>query len=136
MYLIRERIDVEELVRRIYRPSDGAVVTFSGVVRNHHAGRSVVSIDYQAYESMAEKEIEAVVSDVSSRYRDVTVAVVHRLGLLEVGDVSIAIACASPHRLESFAACRELIDQIKQSVPIWKKERSEDGEEWVGWQST
>ena len=127
-------IDTAALIAAVMRPSDGAYVLFEGVVRNHHDGRAVESIFYDAYRPMAEKELARIASEVRQEWPDVAAAVVHRLGLLRVGDSSIAIVCSSPHRGESFAACRALIDRIKQTVPIWKKERGPDGEEWVGWQ--
>ena len=133
-YLIDEPIDVAALIRRVLRPSDGAYVLFDGVVRNHHEGHAVESILYEAYRPMAEKEIDHIVTKTHDQYPDVEIAVQHRLGDLHVGDSSIAIVCASPHRAEAFAACRMLIDRIKETVPIWKKERGPDGEEWVGWQ--
>jgi molybdopterin synthase catalytic subunit len=133
-YLTDAPIDTAALVQRVLRPSDGAYVLFEGVVRNHHEGHAVESILYEAYRAMAEKEIDKIVTNTHDQYPDVAIAVVHRLGLLRVGDSSIAIVCASPHRAESFAACRVLIDRIKETVPIWKKERGPDGEEWVGWQ--
>lgn len=135
-YLTDGPIDPAALVRSVVRAEDGAYVLFEGVVRNHNEGKQVESIDYEAYRPMAEKEMARVVDDVRAAYPDVAVAVVHRLGHLVVGDSSIAIACASPHRAESFEACRMVIDRIKQTVPIWKKERGPDGEEWVGWQCT
>jgi Molybdopterin converting factor, large subunit len=116
------------------RSSDGAYVLFEGVVRNHHEGRAVESIFYDAYRPMAEKEIEKIVDDARQANADVAIAVLHRLGHLVVGDTSIAIVAASPHRAEAFEACRMIIDRIKETVPIWKKERGPDGEEWVGWQ--
>ena len=116
------------------RPSDGAYVLFEGVVRNHHEGKAVESIFYDAYRPMAEKEIEKIVGEVRAAFADVAITVVHRLGHLVVGDSSIAIVAASPHRAEAFTACRMMIDRIKETVPIWKKERGPDGEEWVGWQ--
>lgn len=116
------------------RPSDGAYVLFEGIVRNHHDGKAVQSIFYDAYRPMAEKEIATIVDDVQATYGDVAIAVVHRLGQLVVGDSSIAIVASSPHRAEAFAACRMTIDRIKETVPIWKKERGPNGEEWVGWQ--
>lgn len=122
------------LVRRVMRPSDGAYVLFEGVVRNHHEGKAVESIFYDAYRPMAEKEIAAIVDAVTVAYPSVALAVVHRLGQLAVGDSSIAIVASSPHRAEAFAACRLTIDRIKETVPIWKKERGPGGEEWVGWQ--
>lgn len=133
-YLTDEPIDSTALVRRTTRPSDGACVLFEGVVRDHHDGRAVESIFYDAYRPMAEKEIARIISDIQSQYRDVQMNVIHRLGRLQIGEISIAIACSSPHRAESYEASRALIDRIKQTVPIWKKERGPGGEEWVGWQ--
>ncbi|HEV8659978.1 MAG TPA: molybdenum cofactor biosynthesis protein MoaE [Thermoanaerobaculia bacterium] len=133
-YLTDEPIDTAGLVRRTMRTSDGACVVFEGVVRNQHNGKAVESIFYDAYRPMAEKEIARIVGDIHQQYSDVEIAVVHRLGHLNVGDTSIAIVCTSPHRAESYEASRLLIDRIKQTVPIWKKERGPDGEEWVGWQ--
>lgn len=133
-YLTDDPIDPRALVQRVMRPSDGAYVLFEGVVRNHHEGKAVESIFYDAYRPMAEKEMERIVRDIESRYPEVALAVVHRLGHLIVGDSSIAIVACSPHRAEAFEACRMMIDRIKQTVPIWKKERGPDGEEWVGWQ--
>ena len=133
-YLIDDPIDTATLIGQTLRPSDGAYVVFEGVVRDHHEGHAVESIFYDAYRPMAEKEIERIVRDVEREIPEAAIAVVHRLGLLQVGEASIAIVCASPHRGESFAACRALIDRIKETVPIWKKERGPDGEEWVGWQ--
>jgi molybdopterin synthase catalytic subunit len=134
MYLTDDPIDTAALIASVMRPGDGAYVLFEGVVRDHHDGKAVESILYDAYRPMAEKEIERIVREVEREQPEVAVAVLHRLGALRVGDASIAIVCASPHRAEAFAACRALIDRIKQTVPIWKKERGPDGEEWVGWQ--
>ena len=134
MYLTDDPIDSNTLVNSVMRRSDGAYVLFEGVVRDHHEGRAVESIFYDAYRPMAEKEIDLIVRDVQAQFPDVALAVLHRLGHLVVGDASIAIVAASPHRAEAFGACRMVIDRIKQTVPIWKKERGPDGEEWVGWQ--
>lgn len=133
-YLTDDPIDPRALIRRVMRPSDGAYVLFEGVVRNHHEGKVVESIFYDAYRPMAEKEMDTIVREISARYPDVALTVVHRLGHLIVGDASIAIVASSPHRAEAFEACRMMIDRIKETVPIWKKERGPDGEEWVGWQ--
>src|SRR5438270_6489981 len=100
------------------RPSDGAYVLFEGVVRNHHEGKAVESIFYDAYRPMAEKEIAKIVDDVRSAYAEVAVDVVHRLGHLVVGDSSIAIVAASPHRAEAFAACRMMIDRDRKSTRL------------------
>jgi molybdopterin synthase catalytic subunit len=133
-YLTDDIIVPRALVERVMRRSDGAYVLFEGVVRNHHEGKAVESIFYDAYRPMAEKEIEKIVREVEAEFADTAVAIIHRLGLLVVGDSSIAIVAASPHRAEAFSACRKLIDRIKETVPIWKKERGPNGEEWVGWQ--
>ena len=133
-FLTTDPIDPRALVDKVLRKSDGAYVLFEGVVRNHHEGKAVESIVYEAYEPMAEKEMERIVREIEAQFPDVALAVVHRLGHLVVGDSSIAIVAASPHRAEAFAACRMMIDRIKETVPIWKKERGPDGEEWVGWQ--
>jgi molybdopterin synthase catalytic subunit len=134
-YLTDAEIDTRDLVRRAMRPSDGACVVFEGVVRNHHDGHSVDSIFYDAYRPMAEKEIDKVVRGVRAEFSAVAVEVLHRLGDLRVGDASIVIVCSSPHRAEAYEASRAVIDRIKKTVPIWKKERGPGGEEWVGWQS-
>ena len=133
-YLTDDPIDAAALVRLVIRPSDGAYVLFEGVVRNSNEGKQVESIFYDAYRPMAEKETGKIVDEVQRQFPDVAIGIAHRLGNLAVGESSIAIVCASPHRGESFAACRMLIDRIKQTVPIWKKERGPNGEEWVGWQ--
>lgn len=134
MFLTDDPIDTASLVLRALRPSDGAYVLFEGIVRNHHEGHAVESILYEAYRPMAEKEIGTIVEAIRAEFPDVALAVVHRLGRLVVGDSSIAIVVAAPHRAEAFAASRMMIDRIKETVPIWKKERGPDGEEWVGWQ--
>jgi molybdopterin synthase catalytic subunit len=133
-FLTDDPIDTHALEQRVMRPSDGACVVFEGVVRNHHQGKPVESIFYDAYRPMAEKEIARIVDGVQKEFPDVAVGVAHRLGHLRVGDASIVIACCSPHRGVAFDACRAMIDRIKQTVPIWKKERGPGGEEWVGWQ--
>jgi molybdopterin synthase catalytic subunit len=134
MYLTDEVIDARALVESVMRRSDGAYVLFEGVVRDHHDGKAVESIFYDAYRPMAEKEMDAIVREIREVFPDVALTVVHRLGHLVVGESSIAIVAASPHRAEAFAACRLVIDRVKETVPIWKKERGPGGEEWVGWQ--
>ncbi|HEX7418338.1 MAG TPA: molybdenum cofactor biosynthesis protein MoaE [Thermoanaerobaculia bacterium] len=133
-YLTDSTIDSADLARRTMRPSDGACIVFEGVVRDHHEGKAVQSIFYDAYRPMAEKEISKIIDDVRSQLSDVAIGVIHRLGHLRVGDASIVIVCTSPHRAEAYEASRLLIDRIKETVPIWKKERGPGGEEWVGWQ--
>jgi molybdopterin synthase catalytic subunit len=134
MYLTDSPLQLQPLIDEVMRASDGACVTFIGAVRNHHHGKSVASIEYEAYRPMAEKELAKIVDALRSENPAVAIAVRHRLGHLTVGEASIMIACSASHRSEAFAVCRGMIDRIKQTVPIWKKERSESGEEWVGWQ--
>ena len=133
-HLTDSQIESSALARQIMRPSDGACIIFEGVVRNHHDGKDVESIFYDAYRPMAEKEIDLVLEAVAKEFPAVAVGVRHRLGRLVVGDVSITIVCTSPHRAEAYAASRAVVDRIKETVPIWKKERGPSGEEWVGWQ--
>jgi molybdopterin synthase catalytic subunit len=108
------------------------VACFLGTVRNHHGGREVLRLDYSAYAPMAEAELARIVAEAESRW-DVTVAVRHRIGSLEIGDAAVAVAVASGHRDGSFVACRYVIEEVKRRVPIWKKEYFADGTvEWVG----
>lgn len=130
--IIRDAIDIDHLNAAAAHPECGAVLTFSGTVRNHHLGRKVVKLAYEAYESMARAEMERVATDAREQWPDVRhIQVVHRFGEMPVGASSIYITVSSPHRPEGFAALRFLIDQIKKDVPIWKKEFYEDGES--GW---
>jgi molybdopterin synthase catalytic subunit len=133
-YLTDAPIDRDSLIRSVYRESDGAIVVFDGVVRNHHDGRNVSSIFYEAYRPMADKEIARVIDSVRSEHPDVAIAVLHRLGMVRVGETSITIVCASPHRADAFDASRKVIDRIKMRVPIWKKEETMEGLVWQGWQ--
>lgn len=134
-YLTDDPIDSSALIAQAKRRSDGAVIVFEGVVRDHNEGRAVDSILYDAYRPMAEKEFARIIDGLGREFPDVSIALQHRLGRLAIGDSSIVIVCASPHRAEAFDACRAAIDRIKETVPIWKKERGPDGEEWIGWQT-
>jgi molybdopterin synthase catalytic subunit len=127
--LVRERIDLASLSQPT--PADGALCLFVGVVRNENRGRAVVRLEYQAYEEMALPLMQQVVRDTRERFPVTEVRLVHRLGLLEIGDASVAVAVASPHRAEAFAACRFAIDTLKARVPIWKKEVYADGSAWL-----
>ena len=131
MYLTTSPIDVGSLVSD-FRPSDGALCLFLGVVRNENAGRTTTSIEYEAYGEMAEAEMARIAESLARDFPGVRLRMVHRVGRLGVGDPSVAIAAASPHRAEAFAACRAAIDRIKTTVPIWKKEFHPDGSsDWV-----
>ena len=129
--LIREPIDTRAIIVKLQKPEDGAVVVFEGVVRNNANDKSVRYLEYDAYESMALKKIEEIGGRAKEKFDIRDIAVVHRLGHMEIGECSIAIVVASAHRGPAFEACRFAIDTIKQIVPIWKKEFYEDGEVWI-----
>jgi molybdopterin synthase catalytic subunit len=130
-FLVRGRIDSAALAAGVATPSDGAVATFVGVVRDNHAGRGVLWLEYEAHEEMANRQLVALIEEARRRWPVGEVAVQHRLGRLEIGEVSVAIAVAAPHRAEALEACRWLIDTLKAEVPIFKKETYGDGEGWV-----
>lgn len=126
--LTRERIDLAAL--QDATPADGALCVFVGIVRNLNRGRTVVRLEYEAYEEMALPLMEEIAAEAGRRWPVTDVRLVHRLGSLEVGEASVAVAVTSPHRDQAFAACRYAIDTLKATVPIWKKEFYADGEEW------
>ena len=129
--VVRTAIDAGAVVESVARCDAGAVLTFSGDVRNHHLGREVTGIDYHAYERMALKEMNKIEREVEVRWPNCRVQIVHRLGLLSPGETSVFIAVASPHRKEGFEALRYTIDTLKETVPIWKKEIYSDGYSWI-----
>jgi molybdopterin synthase catalytic subunit/molybdopterin converting factor small subunit len=129
--IVREAIIPANIVAAIKRPEDGAVAVFEGIVRNHSRGRRTQYLDYEAYEEMAIKRMEALAAQALSQFAVRDVAIVHRLGRLEIGETSVLIAVASGHRAAAFDACRWLIDTLKRTVPIWKKEYFEDGVVWA-----
>lgn len=133
-FLTDEAIDARAMTEAVMRRSDGACVVFEGVVRDHHDGRAVESLFYDAYRPMAEKEMARIVEETEVEFPGAAIAVRHRLGALAVGDSAVVIVAAAPHRAAAFDAARTVIDRIKESVPIWKRERGPGGEEWVGWQ--
>jgi molybdopterin synthase catalytic subunit len=129
-FLTRTPVDLGTLVAEVGDADRGGVVTFLGLVRNHHQGRGVRSLEYSAYEPMADAEAARIVAEAESRW-PIRVAMRHRLGSLLIGDIAIAIAAAGAHRAEAFEACRYVIEETKRRLPIWKKEFYEDGS--VGW---
>ncbi len=129
--IVREAIDVREIKEGLEHPSDGAAVLFEGVVRDNSRGRRTLYLDYEAYESMALNEMEKLAQAALERFPVRDVALVHRLGRLAIGETSVAIAVGSAHRAAAFEACRWLIDTLKKTVPIWKKEYFEDGAVWA-----
>jgi molybdopterin synthase catalytic subunit len=130
-YLTPEPIDVGTLLEAVRAPDRGGITTFVGVVRDHHAGRQVEGLEYEAHGPMAEDVCRRIVEEAERRW-SCRVALAHRTGTLEVGDVAVAIAAGAGHRDEAFEACRYVIEELKRRVPIWKRERYSDGTEaWV-----
>jgi len=129
--LTREPIEAEPLVTAAKRGEDGAVVVFDGIVRNNTRGRKTLHLDYQAYEEMAEKRMRELAEEARTRFGVRQVTMLHRLGRLQVGETSVLIVVASAHRAQAFDACRWLIDTLKKTVPIWKKETFADGAVWA-----
>ncbi|MGH9500389.1 MAG: molybdenum cofactor biosynthesis protein MoaE [Terriglobales bacterium] len=129
--IVHQPIDTRALLHQLKQPDDGAAVLFEGVVRNHTRGRQTLYLDYEAYPEMALKQMESLAQQALSRFPIRDVALVHRLGRLQIGETSVAIAVASAHRTAAFEACRWLIDTLKRSVPIWKKEYFVDGAVWA-----
>ncbi len=129
--LTRERIDAEKLVTAAKRGEDGAVVVFDGIVRNHSLGRKTLYLDYEAYEEMAAKQMRELAEAARTRFGVRHVTIIHRLGRLEVGETSVLIVVASAHRTQAFEASRWLIDTLKKTVPIWKRETFVDGAVWA-----
>jgi len=129
--IVRERIDSEAVVGRLKRPADGAAVIFDGVVRDNTRGRRTLYLDYEAYEAMAIKQMESLALEARTRFGVRGASIVHRLGRLEIGQTSVLIAVAAAHRGAAFEACRWIIDTLKKTVPIWKKEYFEDGAVWA-----
>jgi molybdopterin synthase catalytic subunit len=124
-------IDPAHLIAELQAPRRGAIATFLGVVRDHHEGRGVLELEYSAYEPMAEGVIAAVVAAAEAQW-PVTIRAVHRVGRLAIGEIAIAVAVAGDHRDETFAACRQVVEEVKRRAPIWKRERYRDGREaWV-----
>ena len=129
--IVREAIDTQALVEGIKRPEDGAVAVFEGIVRNHSRGRPTLYLEYDAYEEMALKQMENLAAQALGQFRVRDLAIIHRLGRIEIGETSVLIVVASPHRAAAFDACRWLIDTLKRTVPIWKKEHFADGAVWA-----
>lgn len=129
--LIHERIVPHDIIPAIERPEDGAIVLFDGIVRSHSRGRATRYLEYEAYEVMALRQMEDLAAQALARFAIRNVALVHRLGHLEIGESSVLIAVFSAHRAAAFDACRWIIDTLKQTVPIWKKEFFEDGAVWA-----
>jgi len=129
--IVRKSIDSASILADIKQGEDGAAIVFEGVVRNQTRGRKTLYLDYEAYEEMALRELETLAGKAIEQFKVRDLAIVHRLGRLEIGETSVVIVVASAHRAAAFEACRWLIDTLKRTVPIWKKEYFEDGAVWA-----
>jgi MoaE-MoaD fusion protein len=130
--LVEGPIDLGAVIAEVEDERAGAIATFEGTVRRQSRGRTVSALEYEAYSGMAEKVMAEIADGVKGRYELCEVAVTHRVGRCEVGEVSVAIAVSAPHRHDALSACRAVIDELKERVPLWKKELYEGGEEWLG----
>jgi MoaE-MoaD fusion protein len=130
--LSESALDLDEAVRAVEGPERGGLVTFTGHVRDHTRGRAVRALSYEAYAAMAERAMAAIGREIEARWPGSRVAIVHRVGTLVPGEAAVVIAVSAPHRAAAFEGCRHAIERLKADVPIWKKERFADGEEWVG----
>ena len=127
-----ERLSLEAVVAEVADEGAGGIATFSGTVRRRSRGREVTHLEYEAYAEMAEDVMAGLARELEGRYDLCAVAIHHRVGQLEVGETSVAIAVSAPHRQDALAACKDAIDRLKETVPLWKKEVYEGGEEWLG----
>lgn len=127
----RDVIDAQKIARQMLRPEDGAICVFEGVVRNNSKGKRTLYLVYEGYDTMAVKKLEEIGVFVRQAWEIGCIAIVHRLGRLEIGETSVAVIVTSPHRRAAFDACHYAIDKLKKVVPIWKKEFFEDGELWI-----
>ena len=135
LFEIRDsELSLAEVVAAVTRPEAGGIAVFVGTVRSENAGLPVSLLEYQAYASMAAKEMARIGQEIAAELGDVRLAVLHRVGSLRVGDTAVVCAASTPHRAEAFQACRLLIDRIKARVPIWKREHGPSGPYWVGWE--
>ena len=130
--LVDGPLDLGQVISEVEDERAGAISTFQGTVRRQSRGRQVVALEYEAYAGMAEKVMAEIADGVKARYDLCEVAIAHRTGRCKVGEVSVAIAVSAPHRQDALSACREVIDELKERVPLWKKELYEGGEEWIG----
>jgi molybdopterin synthase catalytic subunit len=124
-------LDVAGASALVSMRDDGAVTTFVGLVRDHNVGRRVLWLEYEAYGPLAVKAFQQIASEAAARWADARLAIHHRTGRVEIGEASVVIAAASPHRAEAFAACRYAIERLKQIAPIWKHEHFDGGEVWI-----
>jgi molybdopterin synthase catalytic subunit len=130
--LSEEPLSLDRVVDEVRSDEAGAIATFTGTTRVHSRGRTVTHLDYEAYEGMAERVMQEIASALEERYELTGIAIHHRVGRVSIGDTSVVIAVSAPHRQSALAACKDAIDELKERVPLWKKEVYEGGEEWIG----
>ena len=130
--LTEEPVDLAAVVAEVADAGAGAIASFLGTTRVHSRGRTVLHLEYEAYSGMAEAEMARIAGELAAKYEITKVAIMHRVGRVEIGETSVAIAVSAPHRADALAACKEAIDTLKATVPLWKKEVYEGGEEWIG----
>ena len=130
--LSADPLSLDAVVREVSRDDAGAIATFTGTVRNRSRDRDVRYLEYEAYEGMAEQTMATLAAELKRRHSLTEIAIHHRVGRVEIGEPSVVIAVSAPHRGDALAACKEAIDTLKQTVPLWKKEVYEGGEEWIG----
>ncbi|MFB4159921.1 molybdenum cofactor biosynthesis protein MoaE [Geomicrobium sp. JSM 1781026] len=130
--LTKEPIDIQPLIDEVSHRNAGAVLTFLGTVRELTNGKRTVKLEYHAYESMAQKMLQRIGDEVKGKWPDVNIAITHRLGVLHISEVAVAIAVSSPHRKDAYDANAFAMERIKEMVPIWKKEHWDDGTSWIG----
>lgn len=123
-------IDASAVIDSVRSPAAGALVIFEGTARDHHAGRRVVTLEYETWPEMAQQELERIAGEAQAKWHGVRVAIVHRTGVVPIGEAAVVIATSSPHREEAYASNRYLIEQLKLRLPVWKKEIYEDGSAW------
>jgi molybdopterin synthase catalytic subunit len=129
--LTYQTLDPEKTTALVRKDSNGAVVTFLGTTRNSFEGRRVIMLEYEAFEEMAINKLEDIHRELQAEFQIDDIAIAHRIGSVPIGEISLVVAVASPHRLEAFQACHQAVNRLKETVPIWKKEIYEDGSRWV-----
>jgi len=127
----RKPLNTDALIKRVAFPGAGAIITFIGVVRDNSRGKAVRYLEYEAYPEMAEQILRDLIAEIHERWSDVRVAIAHRIGKIKIGQASLVIAVAAPHRPEAYQASRYTLERIKAILPVWKKEFATDGESWV-----
>ena len=129
--LSKEKISIKNVIAQVENPEAGAIDVFIGTVRNQTKGKEVIRLEFEAYENMAIKELEIIAEQAEKKWPIIKLAIVHAIGTLEIGDIPVVIAVSTPHRKAAFEACQFIIDELKKTVPIWKKEFFKDGDQWV-----